>query len=150
MEIRADAGKFFEIETDALVVAVYEGEKPEGGALAEIDKRTGGVLTSLIETGELTGKAGETAYVHSTGDMKARRILFMGAGKLADLNTDGIRRLAGAAARLLRAKKVRSFAFLRRSQVPLAESSQAATEGAILGLYDPDKYRTSEKCEDHI
>ena len=23
-------------------------------------------------------------------------------------------------------------------------------EGAILALYDPDKYRTSEKCEDHI
>ena len=86
MEIRADAGRFFEIETDTLVVAVYEGEKPEGGALAEIDKRTGGVLTSLIETGELTGKAGETAYVHSAGDMKARCILFMGAGKLADLN----------------------------------------------------------------
>jgi leucyl aminopeptidase len=150
MEIRADARRFFEIETDALVVAVYEGEKPEGGALAEIDKRTGGVLTSLIETGELTGKAGETAYVHSAGDMKARRILFMGAGKLADLNTDGIRRLAGAAARLLRAKKVRSLTFLRRSQVPLGESAQAAAEGAILALYDPDKYRTSEKSEDHI
>src|SRR5262249_19007539 len=119
-------------------------------ALAEIDKRTGGVLTSLIETGELTGKAGETAYVHSSGDMKAKRILFMGAGKLSDFNIDVVRRLAGTAARLLRGKGGRSFGILRRSQLPLGESVQAAVEGAILGLYDPDKYRTSEKSEDHL
>ncbi|MFN7931338.1 MAG: hypothetical protein U0Y68_26095 [Blastocatellia bacterium] len=32
MEVKADARKFYEIECDALVVNVYEGEKPEEGA----------------------------------------------------------------------------------------------------------------------
>jgi leucyl aminopeptidase len=150
MEIKADARKFSEIECDALVVGVYEGERPEVGALAEIDKRSNGLVTSLIETGELTGKAGETAYLHNPGDFKARRLLLVGAGKQADLTNDVLRRMAGAATRVLRSKKVRRFAFLRRSQLPLSEAVQAAVEGAFLGLFEPDKYHTSDKIEDHI
>ncbi len=150
MEVKADSRKFNDIECDALVVGVYEGEKPEGSALAEIDRLTGGVINSLIETGEFTGKSGESAYVHNTGDMKARRLLLLGAGKLDDFNTDVVRKMAGAAARALRAKKVRSFAFLRRSQLPLGESAQAATEGALLALFDPDKYHTSDKTDNYL
>lgn len=147
MEVKADARKFHEVECDALVVAVYEGEKPDGGALAELDKRSGGVITSLIETGELTGKAGETAYVHNPGDISARRLLLIGAGKLEEFKPDNVRRMAGTAARFLRGKNVRRFAFLRRSQIPLGESVQAAVEGAMIALYDPDKYKTSDKEE---
>ena len=150
MEVKADTRKFHEIECDALVVGVYEGEKPEEGALAEIDKRSGGVITSLIETGELTGKSGETVYVHNPGDIKARRLLLIGAGKIGDFNLDGVRRMAGTAARLLRGKNVRRFAFLRRSQLQLGESAQAAVEGAMLALYDPDKYHTGEKEDRHL
>jgi len=150
MEIKADARKFSEIECDALVVGVYEGERPEVGALAEIDKRSGGLVTSLIETGEFTGKTGEMAYLHNPGEIKARRLLLTGVGKQADMTVDVLRRTAGATARMLRSKKVRQFAFLRRSQLPLGEAVQAAVEGALLGLFEPDKYHTSDKTEDHI
>ncbi|MCI0337591.1 MAG: leucyl aminopeptidase [Acidobacteria bacterium] len=150
MEVKADARKFAEIDCDALVVGVYEGEKPDGGALAEIDERSGGVITSLIETGELTGKSGESSYVHNPGDIKARRLLLLGAGKLDEFNLDVVRKMAGTAARMLRGKKARSFAFLRRSQLPLGESAQAATEGALLALFDPDKYHTNDKTEGHL
>ncbi|HZS09277.1 MAG TPA: leucyl aminopeptidase [Blastocatellia bacterium] len=147
MEVKADARKFHEIECDALVVTVYEGEKPDAGALADLDKRSGGVITSLIETGEMTGKAGETAYIHNPGDIRARRLLLVGVGKLDDYKPDGVRRMAGTAARMLRARNVRKVAFLRRSQIPLGESVQAAVEGAMLALYDTDKYKTSDKEE---
>jgi leucyl aminopeptidase len=150
MEVKADSRKFSEIECDALVVGVYEGEKPEENALSEIDKLTGGVITSLVETGEFTGKSGESAYVHNTGDIKARRLLLLGAGKLDDFSTDLVRKMAGAAARTLRSKKIRSFAFVSRSQLPIGESAQAATEGALLALFDPDKYHTSDKTENYI
>ncbi|MBP6821284.1 MAG: leucyl aminopeptidase [Acidobacteria bacterium] len=153
MEVKADSRKFYEIECDALAVAVFEGEKLEAGTLAEIDKRTGGVLTSLIETGEFTGKSGESAYVHSTGEIKARRLLLLGAGKQAEFTADNVRRMAGTAARTLRGKKARTFAFLRRSDVAdvaVAESAQAATEGALLALFEPDKYHTSDKTESHL
>ncbi len=150
MEVKADSRKFYEIECDALAVGIFEGEKPESGVLAEIDKRTGGVLTSLIETGEFTGKSGESAYVHSTGDMKARRLLLLGAGKREEFTADNVRRMAGTAARTLRGKKVRTFAFLRRSDLAVTESAQAATEGALLALFEPDKYHTNDKTENHL
>jgi len=150
MEVKADSRQFHEIECDALVVAVFEGEKPEDGVLAEINKRSNGVITSLIETGELTGKWGESAYVHNPGDMKSRRLLLLGAGKREDFTTDNVRKLAGTAARTLRGKKARSFAILRRSQLPIGDSAQAATEGALISLFDPDKYHTSDKTENKL
>lgn len=147
MEVKADARKFYEIECDALVVNIYEGEKPEDGALAELDKRSGGVITSLIENGELSGKAGETVYLHNPGNIAAKRLLLLGAGKLADYNTDVVRRMLGTAARFLRSKNARRFAFLRRSQLPLDDAVQAGVEGAMLALWDADKYKTSDKEE---
>jgi leucyl aminopeptidase len=151
MEIKAFVGKHFaEIVCDVLVVDVFEGEKLEGDVLAELDKRSGGVITSLIESGEFSGKSGESAYVHTPGDLKARRLLLLGAGKADEFNTDVVRKMAGIAARMLRGKKVHSIAFLRRSQLPIGESAQAATEGALLALFDPDKYQTSDKTESHL
>ncbi|MFN0111185.1 MAG: leucyl aminopeptidase [Blastocatellia bacterium] len=145
MEVKVDSRKFYEIECDALAVSVFEGEKPDAGILAEIDKRTGGVLTSLIETGEFTGKAKESAYVHNTGDLKARRLLLLGAGKQDEFSDDKARRMAGTAARTLRGKKARTFAFVSNS-----ENAQAAAEGALLALFEPDKYHTSDKTENHL
>jgi len=150
MEVKADSRQFHEIECDALVVAVFEGEKPEDGALSEINKRSNGLIASLIETGEFTGKSGESAYVHNPGDMKSRRLLLLGGGKKEELTTDSVRKAAGAAARALRGKKARSFAFLRRSQLPIGDSAQAATEGALISLFDPDKYHTSDKTENQL
>ena len=148
MEVKADARKFYEIECDALVVSVYEGEKlEESNALAELDKRSNGIITSLIENGELSGKTGESVYLHNPGDIAAKRLLLLGAGKLADYNTDVVRRVAGTAARFLRAKNVRKFAFLRRSQIPLGDAVQAGVEGALLSLWDANKYHTSDKEE---
>ncbi len=150
MEIKADSRPFYEIECDALVAGMFEGEKAEESALAEINQRTKGVITSLIETGEFTGKSGESAYIHSPGDLKVRRLLLLGAGKKEEFTTDSVRKMAGTAARTLRGKKARSFAILRRSQLPIGESAQAATEGALIALFDPDKYHTSDKTEDHL
>src|SRR5262245_43587527 len=150
MEVKADSRQFHEIECDALVVAVFEGEKPDEGALAEINKRSNGVITSLIETGEFTGKSGESAYVHSPGDMKSRRLMLVGVGKKEEFTTDDARKMAGTAARTLRGKKARHFAILRRSQLPIGESAQAVTEGALISLFDPDKYHTSDKTENPL
>src|SRR4030095_13003890 len=146
MEIKADSRKYYEIECDALAVAIYEGEKLAEGLLAELDKRTGGTLASLIETGEFTGEACDKAYLPNPGDFKARRLLLLGAGKEAEFDQHATRKLAGTAARTLRGKKARSFAFLLRGTA-VNEHAQAAAEGALWALFDPDKYHTSDKTE---
>jgi leucyl aminopeptidase len=146
MEIKASSQQYFDIECDALAVAVYEGEKASEGWLAELDKRTGGTITSLIETGEFIGKAGESAYLHNPGELKARRLLLVGAGKEAEFDANVTRKLAGTAARSLRKNKARNVAFLLKGAT-LSEQAQAAAEGALWALFDPDKYHTSDKPE---
>lgn len=147
MEIKASSRHYYEIECDALAVAVYEGEKPSEGWLGELNQRTGGTLVSLSETGEFTGKAGESAYLPNPGDVKAKRLLLLGAGKEAEFDAHTTRKLAGTATRALRKKKARSIAFALRG-TSVSEHAQAAAEGALWSLFEPNKYHTNSKEDD--
>ena len=150
MEVKADARKYHEIECDALVIGVFEGEKAEDGLLAELNQQTGGAIGSLLETGEFTGKSGESAYLVGTGQLRARRLLLLGAGKASEADSNLLRKLAGTATRILRGKKAKSLAFLHRSAQNLAIDAQVITEGTLLALFEPDKYHTSEKTESSL
>jgi len=150
MEIKADARKYYDIDCDALVIGIFEGEKPGEGLLAEIDQRAGGVISSVFETGEFTGKSGESAYVHGTGDLKAGRLLLLGGGKPEEADSNLFRKLAGTATRTLRGKKAKTIAFLIRAAERHAENGAAITEGVLLSLFEPDKYHTSGKTESRL
>lgn len=150
MNVRSDNRKFSEIECDAIVLGVFEGERPESGVLAEVDKLLTGALSSFFDTGEFNGKTGETAYVFSSGNLKAKRVLFVGLGKKADFSVDLLRKAVGTATRILRGKKVRKFAIVRRSTLDLPSAARAVVESALLALFEPDKYFTSDKTESKL
>lgn len=150
MEVKAEFEKFYDIETDALVITIYEGEKADDGALKELDERTGGMVAEMLGTDEMRGKPGDMVYIYRPGNIRARRLLLVGAGKREEFSFDTVRRMAGSAARFLRSKGARSMAILRRSQLDLGKSAQAATEGALIGLFEPDMYKTEHKEERRI
>jgi len=150
MEVRAEFKKFYDVEADALVVTIYEGEKAEEGALRELDERSGGLLQELIGSDEMRGKQGDTVYVHKPGNIRASRLLLVGGGKREDFSVDRVRKMTGSAARFLRSKGVRSMALLRRSQLEVSASAQAAVEGVLTGLFEPDFYKTEDKEERRI
>ena len=150
MEVRAEFGNFYDVEADALVVTIYEGEKADDGALKELDERTSGIVSEMLGTDEMRGKQGDMVYVHRPGNIRATRLLLVGAGKREEFSFDSVRKVAGAAARFLRGKGARTMAILRRSQLDLGNSAQAAVEGALLGLFEPDMYKTEHKEERRI
>lgn len=150
MNVRSDNRKFSEIECDAIVLGVFEGERPESGVLAEVDKLLSGALSSFFDTGEFNGKTGETAYVFSSGNLKAKRVLFVGLGKQSDFSVDLLRKAVGTATRILRGKKVRKFGVVRRSTLDLPSAARAVVESALLALFEPDKYFTSDKTESKL
>ena len=150
MEVRADSGKFYEVEADALVVTVYQGEKADEGALKELDERCGGVVSEMLASDEMRGKQGDMVYVYRPGNFRARRLLLVGGGKRDDYSFNTIRKITGSAARFLRSKGARSMAILRRSQLDLGPSAQAAVEGALMALFEPDMYKTENKEERRI
>jgi leucyl aminopeptidase len=150
MEVRAANEKFHEVDADALVVTVYEGETAQEGALKELNERTNGIVAEILQSDEMRGKQGETVYLYRPGNIRARRLVLVGAGKREDFSFDTIRRVTGSAARYLRSKGVRSMAILRRSQLDIESSAQAAVEGALIGLFEPDMYKTENKEERRI
>ena len=82
----------------------------------------------------MRGKQGDMVYVYRPGNIKARRLVLVGAGKREEFSFDTVRKVTGAAARFLRSKGARSMAILRRSQLDVEASAQAAVEGALLGV----------------
>ncbi|HKS29578.1 MAG TPA: leucyl aminopeptidase [Pyrinomonadaceae bacterium] len=149
MEILGSAGNYMEEDVQALAVAVFKDEKADEGFLKELDDATGGIIRSIIESEELKGKEGETAYLHlgGGGSIKAKRLLLLGVGEQADFKTPQISQFAGTALRSLRAKNIKSVALVPRVEADAEKVASAAAEGAAIALFDPDKYRTVDKEE---
>ncbi|MFN2453734.1 MAG: leucyl aminopeptidase [Pyrinomonadaceae bacterium] len=151
MRVTGSAKRYTEEDAEALAVAVFKDEKADEGFLKELDEAANGVISSVIETGELKGKEGETVYVHlaggGKGGLKAKRLLLIGVGERSDYKPAQISQVAGAALRFLRGKNIKSIAFVPRVEADAEIIIAAAIEGALMGVFEPDKYRTTEKEE---
>jgi leucyl aminopeptidase len=145
MEIRAEFKKFNELETDALVVMVCEAERADEGLLSVLDQCSGGVISEVIGGSEMKGKQGDLVYLHRPGQVGARRLLLAGAGKRDRLSLESLSRVAGTAARFLRGKGAQSVGLLLRQDFDLGRGAEVAVQGVMLGLFEPDTYRTQDK-----
>lgn len=138
-----------EVDTEALVVIIFEKDKPFGPR-AEQSAALVRFLQPLIDSGEVTGKPYETALFHRPDGLRAKRLLTIGAGKRDKVGAVELRRIAGAAARFLRAKSISDFAFYADTAVADADVVAAAVEACIVADYDPDKYKTDKKEEKRL
>jgi leucyl aminopeptidase len=120
-----------QIEADALVVPVFEGKKEERFGAGD-----------LFDNGEVSGKPLELTLVHHPPDVAARRVLLVGAGKPDKFTAAELRKLAGAAVRHLKSKSVKQIALVLDAGWSTAENICAAIEGAILGDFETDRYKT--------
>ena len=153
MEVQTSTGRYQEEDVQALAVAVFKDEKAEAGILKELDDASGGVVRSVIESEELKGKEGETVYVHlpaGANGLRAKRLLLIGVGAKEDFKAPQVSQLAGAAVRFLRGKNVKTIGLISRLGGDADLATGAAAEGAIMGLFEPDKYRTVDKEERSI
>jgi leucyl aminopeptidase len=153
MDIQTTSGRFTEADVQALAVAVFKDETADEGFLKELDAASGGLVRSVLEAEELKGKEGETAYLHLApgGDgAKARRLLLVGVGERADYRAAQVSQFAGAAVRALRSRNVKTVGLAPRFEGDATSAASAAVEGAVIGLFEPDKYRTIDKEERNV
>jgi leucyl aminopeptidase len=136
-----------EIETECLAVVVLDhGSKDKTEVKVEA---TDGAIkddtAEVIASGEVTGKIFETTLLHRPAKLKAKRLLLLGGGKAKNFTASELRKLAGAAVRFLKPKGIRSFAFLAPESSPSDEAVKAIVEGAFVGNFDPDTYKSDRK-----
>jgi leucyl aminopeptidase len=152
MQIESHSGSFQDIDVQAVAIAVFKDEKADDGFLKDLDEITGGVISSVIESEELKGKEGETVYLHLVGNsqIKAQRLLLVGVGERAEYTPTQVSQMAGTAVRALRGKNAKSIAVVPRLDGNAEEIASVVVEGSFISLFDPDKYRTSDKEERQI
>ncbi|HLJ30657.1 MAG TPA: leucyl aminopeptidase [Candidatus Angelobacter sp.] len=148
MDAKLIAGNCADVETECLVVmAVDQGEKQKNEPrLAHRDAALEKAAAELLSTGEVTSKAFEAVMVHHPQGLKAKRLLVINAGKAKKFNADALRKAAGTAVRFLKPKMIKSCVFVPPEiEGGVAEAVRGVVEGAFVGDFDPDTYRSDRK-----
>ena len=137
-----------QLETECLVVIALDRgskDKPEV-TLETTDDAVHKAAAEVIASGELTGKACEVTLLHHPPGLKAKRLLVLGGGKAQDFSGFELRRVAGTAVRTLKSRGIRSFTFaLPQNGFSADDSVKATVEGAFVGNFDADTYRSDRK-----
>ena len=155
MKITISLSKPAEVETESLVAVVLDSAEARSGAaekdkkpvlkVASADSAIQSVSSELLASGELSGKPFEMDLLHKPNGLKAKRLLLVSGGPAKKFSAYELRRIAGAAVRFLKARGIRSFAFVAPSGIPAEEAVRAIIEGAHVGNFDPDYYRSDRK-----
>jgi leucyl aminopeptidase len=148
LEVKVITGDIVGIEADAIVVNLFEEVERPRGATGAVDKALGGAITKLIKQGEIKGKLNEISIIHSLGKVPSRIVAVVGLGKQSDFTIDRIRTSAAELCRSLRKLNCRRIATIVHGAgiggVEPEASTQAITEGSLLGLYRFRKHMTKE------
>src|SRR5256714_8251471 len=146
MNVIGNAKSSTDIDAQALAVAVFKGEKADDGLLKTLNAAIGGSIAEAINSEEFTGKENETAYFHvNGGKLKFKRLLLVGCGERDSYKSAQVTQMAGTSTRFLRGKNVQNIAIAARSEADVERVAQTVIVGAVIGLFEPDKYRTKDK-----
>src|SRR6202167_2830292 len=146
-----------ELETESLVAVVLDHAEPASKAkekdkklqlkVASADPAVQSVAADLLASGEVAAKVFETNLLHKPASLKAKRLLLISGGGAKKFSSYDLRRIAGVAVRALKSRGIRSFAFVAPTGIPAEEAVRAIVEGAHVGNFDPDYYRSDRKDE---
>jgi leucyl aminopeptidase len=120
--------------------------KPRPTLLAS-DTAVQAAVASVLATGEYKGGANETLLLHAPAGLAAKRLLIVGLGKLAKASVHSVRDAAGTAVRFAKPRGIREVVLALPSSENLrgAAMVRAAVEGAFVGDFDADTYRSDRK-----
>ncbi|HSX57753.1 MAG TPA: leucyl aminopeptidase [Candidatus Saccharimonadales bacterium] len=131
MKIISTESPIEEIQTEALVFPIFEGDK---NFLQNVVKTT----ANLTEN-DFSGKLYETFLIPAGSSTP--KILLVGAGKKGEFDARIGRNVAGAAARRLLKNKVKKIAF----DAKIYSQPSLIIEGVVLGEFDPGVAKTGKE-----
>ena len=146
-----------ELATEALVAVVLDycdssqtaknksSQEKQQLKVETSDPAVQAAAADLLSSGEVTCKPFEINLLHKPAQLKAKRLLLVSGGVAKKFTSYDLRRVAGAAARALKARGVHSFAFVAPSGLGGVEAVKAIVEGTFVGNFDPDYYKSDRK-----
>ncbi|MFN8523109.1 MAG: leucyl aminopeptidase [Chloroflexota bacterium] len=135
--------------TPLLVVNLFEGTDQPGGATGAVDEALDGLLSRLIQAGEISGSLGEVTIIHNAGDrarLAADRVAVVGLGKREDLDLESLRIAAATVARRARDIRAGRFATIVHGagsgNIDASAAARTLVEASLLALYTYDAYKS--------
>ncbi|MDE3148504.1 MAG: leucyl aminopeptidase, partial [Acidobacteriota bacterium] len=141
------------IETELLAVLAADAQtskapdaKPELVLLTS-DAAVQAAAAVVLAGGEFKAGANETLLLHAPAGLAAKRLLLVGLGKQAKVAVHGARDAAGTAVRFAKPRGIREMVLALPELDLLAPSPcvRAVVEGAFVGDFDPDTYRSNRQ-----
>ncbi len=150
MKITVDARDPATGSEDLLVLALARPAKGKPSLpkrLRGLERAAEGRIGELLERGEFRARAGDTLPLFVGRKGRARKLLLLGLGEQKKLDAEALRSAAGAAVGAARGQRATRIALALATELELAagEIGQALAEGALLGTYRFDRYRTQRE-----
>jgi leucyl aminopeptidase len=142
-----------QLETELLAVTAVDTQTAKGPEakpqpeLLTSDEAVKSAAAAVLASGEFKAGANETLLLHAPAGLKAKRLLIVGLGKQAKATVHSVRNASGTAVRFTKPRGIRElvFALPEASLLPPGPCARAAVEGALVGDFDPDTYRSDRK-----
>ncbi|KAA6458273.1 leucyl aminopeptidase [Acidobacteria bacterium AB60] len=141
------------LSTELLAVLALDTQTAKGPdarpapELLTADAAVKSAAAAVLASGEFKAGANETVLLHAPAGLQAKRLLLVGLGKSSKATVHAVRTAAGTAVRYTKPRGLRElvFALPESDALPLPASARAAVEGAFVGDFDPDTYRSDRK-----
>ena len=142
-----------QIETDLLAIPAVDTQTAKGNdakpqpELLTSDAAVKSAAAAVLASGEFKAGPHETLLLHAPAGLKAKRLLVVGLGKRAKATVHGVRNAAGTAVRFTKPRGIRELAVALPDVefFPPGPCARAVAEGAFVGDFDPDTYRSDRK-----
>jgi len=154
MKVEVTGAAPLEAEASVLAIPVFEDEvSGSKGWFAELDRRLSGHLAAAAAEEDFRGKPGESLALRTLGKLRAERVLLLGMGpreaaqaSLPRTGFEALRMAAGSASRAAQKAGAVRLAFAApRFPGQTAHEARAIVEGALLGAYRFDRYKTEKR-----
>jgi leucyl aminopeptidase len=142
-----------QIKTELLAVLAADTQtdkapdaKPQP-VLLTADAAVKAAAAAVLASGEFKAGANETILLHAPAGLAAKRLLIVGLGKQPKTTVHSVRSAAGTAVRFIKPRGIRELVFALPELETLTATgcTRAAVEGAFVGDFDPDTYRSERK-----
>lgn len=151
MRVFVVEGSIVEADVEALVLGLFQGVTQPSGAAGAVDQAIGGLISRVIKAGEFKGDLNQTLTLHLGAGHPYRKVVVVGFGEQDKFTPERVRQATATAVRAAAKGGVKRIGSALHGAgaggVGVTEAAQALAEGALLGLYKFETYKSDSRSE---
>ncbi|MFT5193640.1 MAG: leucyl aminopeptidase [Cellvibrionaceae bacterium] len=154
MEITVQQGDIRGAAADAIIVNLFADVSSPAGGTGAVNTTLGGAIQEVIDSGDISGKLGETLVLYPRGAIPAKRVIIVGLGPRDGFSLESVREAAGSAIKKARDMGANTVATIVHGAgiggLTVEGAAQAVVEASLMALYEYDAPRSLNRSNPKI